>query len=171
MPHHPPLFAVLLEQIQSAPDRRITFAKFMDLALYHPTAGYYTRQDSFIGPQGDFVTSPHLGHDFGELLAVQVAEFWQRLDRPSPFTIVEMGAGQGLITGDLLHYLAQVYPDCFATVEYQIVEKSAAMRAAQQQRLANGAIASSGSPWTTYSTTPSLAVFCRTNWQMPCPCI
>jgi SAM-dependent MidA family methyltransferase len=135
MPHHPPLFAVLLEQIQSAPDRRITFAKFMDLALYHPTAGYYTRQDSFIGPQGDFVTSPHLGHDFGELLAVQVAEFWQRLDRPSPFTIVEMGAGQGLITGDLLHYLAQVYPDCFATVEYQIVEKSAAMRAAQQQRL------------------------------------
>jgi SAM-dependent MidA family methyltransferase len=135
MPHHPPLFAVLLEQIQSAPDRRITFAEFMDLALYHPTAGYYTRQDSFIGPQGDFVTSPHLGHDFGELLAVQVAEFWQRLDRPSPFTIVEMGAGQGLITGDLLHYLAQVYPDCFATVEYQIVEKSAAMRAAQQQRL------------------------------------
>jgi SAM-dependent MidA family methyltransferase len=136
MPHNPQLLNLVLGQIRQASDQRLTFADFMDLALYHPTTGYYSSQNSIIGPQGDYVTSPHLGHDFGELLAEQVAEFWQRLNRPVPFSVVEMGAGQGLITTDLLKHLQQMHPDCFAVLEYRIVEKSAALREFQQRQLA-----------------------------------
>ncbi|NJL85465.1 MAG: class I SAM-dependent methyltransferase [Leptolyngbyaceae cyanobacterium SM1_1_3] len=107
----------------------------MELALYQPEWGYYASQDPALGPAGDFVTSPHLGHDFGELIAVQLAEFWHCLDRPKPFSLVEMGAGQGLVAADVLSALQQNYSDCFAAVEYMIVEKSAALIQEQQQRL------------------------------------
>ena len=87
----------------------------MELALYHPQLGYYaSKANSFkeaaIGPQGDFVTSPHMGHDFGELLAVQFADMWEALGRPEPFTVVEMGAGQGLVAADVLSGLRSHYP-------------------------------------------------------------
>lgn len=135
MPHNPELLHILQETIHQAPTQRITFADFMDLVLYHPQAGYYTAKDVAIGPQGDFITSPHLSHDFGELLAVQLAEMWQHLGRPARFTLVEMGAGQGLVAADLLAYLERHYPACFETLDYQIVERSEALRRTQQRRL------------------------------------
>jgi SAM-dependent MidA family methyltransferase len=135
MAHNPKLLHILQDAIQHSPDQRLTFADFMELVLYHPQEGYYTSQNAIIGPQGDFITSPHLGHDFGELLAVQCLEMWQRLGQPEPFCLVEMGAGQGLIAADLLAYLEQHHPDCLGTLEYRIVETSAPLRAIQKQRL------------------------------------
>ena len=136
MPHNLELYQILLDHIRRAPQQRISFAKFMELALYHPHHGYYASQDAIIGPSGDFITAPHLGHDFGELLAVQFADMWESLDRPSPFNLVEMGAGQGLIATDVLNYLKSSYPDCFQTLRYWIVEKSGALQSHQQTRLA-----------------------------------
>ncbi|HEY9736011.1 MAG TPA: class I SAM-dependent methyltransferase [Trichocoleus sp.] len=135
MTHNAALYRLIVDRIKQAPQRRISFAEFMDLALYHPQQGYYASQESVIGPQGDFITSPHLGHDFGELLAEQFAELWKILNCPELFTVVEMGAGQGLAAWDVLKFLEQTYPDCFAALQYAIVERSAALRAAQQQRL------------------------------------
>jgi SAM-dependent MidA family methyltransferase len=111
----------------------------MDWALYHPEHGYYNSHAEKIGAHGDFVTSPHLGHDFGELLALQFVQLWDVLGRPQPFHLVEMGAGQGLLSHDILRYLYQCHPDCFAAVDYVIIEKSAALIAEQRQRL--GALA------------------------------
>ncbi|TVQ12087.1 MAG: class I SAM-dependent methyltransferase [Leptolyngbya sp. DLM2.Bin27] len=136
MPHHPALHQALRDRIQSAPQGRISFAEFMDLALYHPQGGYYTTKEAVLGHQGDFVTSAHLGHDFGELLAVQFAEMWQHLGCPQPFLLVEMGAGQGLIAADVLGALQNHFPACFAALSYQIVEKSDRLRVAQQDHLA-----------------------------------
>ncbi len=127
------LFDLLLNQIDQQLNRRITFATYMDLVLYAPEAGYYACTHDRIGSCGDFFTSPHLGSDFGEMLAIQLAEMWELLDRPQPFTVVEMGAGQGLLAKDILSYWQQQYPELPA--DYVIVETSAAMRRCQQQVL------------------------------------
>jgi SAM-dependent MidA family methyltransferase len=129
------LLDLLLNEIQQQPDRRITFATYMELVLYAPEVGYYARTPDRIGSRGDFFTSPHLGVDFGEMLAIQLAEMWELLDRPRPFTVVEMGAGQGLLAKDILNYWQQQYPELLA--DYVIVETSAAMRRCQQQVLVN----------------------------------
>jgi SAM-dependent MidA family methyltransferase len=127
------LLDLLLNEIHQQPNRRITFATYMDLVLYAPEVGYYARTPDRIGSRGDFFTSPHLGTDFGEMLAIQLAEMWELLDRPQPFMVVEMGAGQGLLAKDILHYWQQQYPTLLA--DYVIVETSAAMRRCQQQVL------------------------------------
>lgn len=132
---NPELCQIIAARIAAQPQQRITFAEFMDLALYHPQHGYYSTQPTQGGIQRDFFTSPHLGSDFGELLAVQFAQLWEILDRPTPFTLVEMGAGQGLLVQDIVRYLHQHHFECFATLDYFIVEKSTALIAEQQRRL------------------------------------
>ena len=141
-PHHPAigdsdpdLVAAIAQQIATSSQQRITFAEYMDLALYHPLYGYYATQAINLGKRGDFFTSPHLGADFGELLATQFVQFWEILGRSQPFTLVEMGAGQGILAGDILHYLQQHHPEFWAILDYVIIEKSAALRQLQQQRL------------------------------------
>lgn len=123
-------------QIEQSPQRRITFAEYMDGVLYHPQHGYYAANAGKIGAQGDFFTSPHLGADFGEMLAVQWVQIWEILGRPVPFQVVEMGAGQGLIVGDVVKYLHRNHRDCFDALEYVIVEKSPTMRSLQKHRFA-----------------------------------
>ncbi len=78
----------------------IPFAEFMEIALYHPAGGYYTAGER-VGREGDFYTSPSVHPAFGALLAVQLFQMWELLDRPAPFTVVEAGAGNGLLCRDI----------------------------------------------------------------------
>ncbi|MDF0552920.1 class I SAM-dependent methyltransferase [Kamptonema sp. UHCC 0994] len=126
---------LIFQRIATSSDRQITFAEYMDLALYHPQHGYYTTNEVNIGKHGDFFTSPHLGSDFGEVLAEQFVQMWEILAKPNSFIIVEMGAGQGILAADILAYLQRQYPDFFQVLEYLIIEKSAVLKAEQQQRL------------------------------------
>ena len=80
----------------------ITFATFMDLALYQPRHGYYSALRAPPGPRGDFFTSPETHPAFGALLARQALEVWERLGRPQPFVVEEWGAGSGRLAADLL---------------------------------------------------------------------
>ncbi len=123
--------------IAASPGRRITFAEYMDQVLYHPELGYYATNQAQIGASGDFFTAPHLGADLGELLAEQFVELWHLLNCPQPFTLVEMGAGQGILAADILQYLPSRYPDFFEAVEYIIIEKSVALKAEQKQQIQN----------------------------------
>ena len=75
----------------------IPFADFMALALGHPAGGYYTGAVARPTRSGDFLTAPELHPVFGATLARQVAEAWDRLGRPSPFTLLEYGAGAGTL--------------------------------------------------------------------------
>ncbi len=134
-PENQHLRSLIADKIAAAPQQRITFAEYMDLVLYHPEQGYYATGAVNIGAGGDFFTSPHLGNDFGELLAEQFAQMWDILERPKPFTLIEMGAGQGLLAVDVLRYLYQQHPECFNALEYIIVEKAAGLIAQQQQLL------------------------------------
>lgn len=129
------LCELIADRITTETSDRITFAEYMDLVLYHPEQGYYATNAVKIGTQGDFFTAPHLGADFGELLAEQFFEMWQRLGEPTPFTLVEMGAGQGLLARDILHYLGRRYPQYFQVLQYVIVERAPGLIVEQQRQL------------------------------------
>ncbi len=75
----------------------IPFADFMALALGHAEGGYYTATASRPTRGGDFLTAPELHPIFGAALSRQVAEAWERLGGPSPFTLIEYGAGAGTL--------------------------------------------------------------------------
>ena len=96
----------------------ITFAEFMEVALYHPHGGYYTSRDP-VGSQGDFYTSPSVHPVFGALLAVQLFQMWDLLDRPSTFTVAELGAGNGLLCRDIMEgaaFLQDGFAECLQYV-------------------------------------------------------
>jgi SAM-dependent MidA family methyltransferase len=137
MSDHPPLKQLICDRIFANPQQRITFAEYMELTLYAPQLGYYARSSQQIGSQGDFFTSPHLGKDYGELLAIQVVQMWQLLDEPQLFSVVEMGAGQGLLALDMLRYWQQHQPKLLASMDYIIIETAPAMVASQQRLLSD----------------------------------
>ena len=96
---------------------RITFAEFMEVALFWPQGGYY-RGRSPVGVPGDYYTSPSVHPAFGALLAVQLLQMWDLLDRPQPFTVVEMGAGNGLLACDILNYSSHFIPEFRRSLRY-----------------------------------------------------
>lgn len=126
---------LIAEAIRQDPAKSITFARFMEMALYQPGEGYYTHRSGLIGARGDFYTAPHLTPVFGELVARQVAEFWERLGRPSRFEVVEVGAGQGLLAGDILIGLQQAVPELWNGLTYTIIEISESLQKAQKRRI------------------------------------
>jgi SAM-dependent MidA family methyltransferase len=129
------LVEIVCDQIKNSAQQQITFAEYMELVLYHPQHGYYASSESRISEGGDFLTSPHLADDFGEMLAVQLYQMWQIVGLPQVFSIVEMGAGQGLLAAQILDYSSRVYPEFFRSIDYLIIEISPAMISAQQARL------------------------------------
>lgn len=106
----------------------VSFAWFMEQALYARARGYYSSGRARIGRKGDYFTSVSVGPLFGRMLAAQFAEIRARLDSLSEFRIVEQGAGDGQFARDVLETL----PD----VRYTIVEPFAALRAEQTKTLA-----------------------------------
>jgi SAM-dependent MidA family methyltransferase len=102
----------------------IPFERFMDLALYHPQHGYYARRP-VIGRRGDFYTSVSVGPLFGRLLAVQFREMWERLDKPSPFWIIEQGAHDGQLARDILAWCQSEAPEFAKVVRYAVAGSAA----------------------------------------------
>jgi SAM-dependent MidA family methyltransferase len=113
----------------------ISFARFMELALYHPDGGYYASGRANIGRRGDFFTNVSVGSLFGKLLAVQFAEIWEKLGRPDDFKIIEQGAHDGVFAADVLTALRQSARDCFAATSSCIVEPFLIWRERQQKNL------------------------------------
>ena len=97
---------------QRGENGRITFAEFMEIALYWPHGGYYTGREP-VGAHGDYYTSPAVHPTFGALLAVQLFQMWHQLGRPVPFTVLELGAGNGLLCRDINAYATEL-PEEFA---------------------------------------------------------
>ncbi len=116
----------------------IPFERFMKLALYHPSLGYYRREREKprTGRKGDFFTSVSSGPLFGRLLARQFLEMWEKMDRPAPFWIVEQGAEDGRLAGDILAWCRDEAPDFFAALNYGIFEIGSPGRGAQEMVLA-----------------------------------
>jgi SAM-dependent MidA family methyltransferase len=109
----------------------ISFADFMQAALYDPEAGYYARGAS-IGEGGDFVTSPSVSPAFAGTLARLFALEAGELEGPVDF--VEVGAGAGRFLEDFARCLARLDPVLFERLRLTAVEVSAAGRAAVAAR-------------------------------------
>jgi SAM-dependent MidA family methyltransferase len=137
----------IAQKIKENSQNRITFADYMNWVLYHPEYGYYSINKPKLGAEGDFVTSPYLGSDFGEMLAEQFFQIWEIMDCPNAFTLVEMGAGQGILASDILLYLQKKYPDFFQCLNYIIIEKSNFLKAQQQHQLKKTLAASISIQW------------------------
>jgi SAM-dependent MidA family methyltransferase len=102
----------------------ITFARFMELALYAPELGYYQTPARRPGRGGDFLTAPEATPLFGITIARQIAECWELLGDPNRFVIREYGAGIGGLAYDILAGLSEASPGAFDAAEYRLVEIS-----------------------------------------------
>ena len=120
----------LLERISAELARHgnwITFARYMELALYEPQLGYYSAGNPLFGAAGDFVTAPELSPLFARTLARQVAQLLEPGD-----AVLEFGAGSGALAEELLRALPEL--GC-GERSYLILETSPALRARQRERL------------------------------------
>lgn len=108
----------------------LPWSVFMEAALYDPDDGFY-QAGGQAGRGGDFVTSPELGPLFAAVWAQALDQCWEELGRPDPFFVVEAAAGAGTLARDIL----AARPACAAALRYVLVERSAALRAVQAQRL------------------------------------
>jgi SAM-dependent MidA family methyltransferase len=113
----------------------IPFSRYMELCLYDPELGYYTRHASQFGKAGDFYTSSDVHAVFGRLLARQFEEMWRALGLPPIVQIIELGPGRGLFAQDVLDWSEKKFPDFFGCVRYVLVERSPALRIALKQTL------------------------------------
>lgn len=136
---HPELLDLIGDEIRA--HGPISFARFMDLALHHPTFGYYARGTDRIGRGGDFFTASDVGPAFGACLARQLVEMDALLLRPAPFRYVEHGAGRGLLAWDVERALSVQAPELAHRFEFVLVDRSAGMREEAARRLPEAQIA------------------------------
>lgn len=106
----------------------ITFSDYMEMALYTPGLGYYSAGLQKFGSGGDFITSPQLGNLFANCLAKQIEQIAPAFEE---YTIIEAGAGTGILAADLLKALN----NDSAPVRYLILERSAHLRQVQKETL------------------------------------
>src|SRR4249920_2402434 len=79
----------------------LSVAAFMAMALHDPRRGYYAGRHP-IGGAGDFITAPEISQIFGELIGLWCADLWQRIGKPDPVILAELGPGSGALTLDFL---------------------------------------------------------------------
>jgi SAM-dependent MidA family methyltransferase len=113
----------------------IPFSRYMEICLYDPELGYYSRNAEQFGKAGDFYTSSDVHAVFGRLLARQFEEMWRILDSPERIVIRELGPGRGLFARDVLDWSEKKFPDFFRTMRYELVEQSTALRARLEETL------------------------------------
>jgi SAM-dependent MidA family methyltransferase len=135
----------LVERIRAeiAATGPMSFARFMEHALYDPESGYYTRTDAAAGPGrlGDFLTAPE-GHPiFGWSIARFLEAAWTAIGRPGRFVVREHGAGTGALAAGILDGLRRSGSALFAAVEYQAVDAAPARLDMLSARLAEAGLA------------------------------
>jgi len=108
---------------------RVTFERFMELALYHPAHGYYTEHISEIGRSGDFSTAMTIGGSLVRSVASWLKAEAKQLSMPVT-KVIELGGGTGRLASGILRSFMP-----WQRIRYQIVEVSKALRQVQQREL------------------------------------
>ncbi|MBI5327386.1 MAG: SAM-dependent methyltransferase [Deltaproteobacteria bacterium] len=117
---HPDLISEIKTRIQKK--GVITFAEFMDIALYWPQKGYYISDRIKWGKDGDYLTNIDISPVFSKLLAAQLNQMWQILDCPTQFAIIEIGAGRGNLSLQIKDTIEDSYPEFYKTVDFKLVD-------------------------------------------------
>jgi SAM-dependent MidA family methyltransferase len=119
----------------------ITFARFMAVALYHPTYGYYVGGGEGrepVGWEGDYFTSGDLHPLWGESIARQLHQMWELLGRPARFDVVESGGGRGLLARDVWGWALKHAPAWAEALRYTLDDRAPAgtsLHTAREERL------------------------------------
>lgn len=112
----------------------ISFARFMELALYHPRYGYYEKTVNQIGFEGDFITGVSIGPWLSRLIAFQFAR-WTESRRGGVFHWVEAAAHDGSFAAAWLSWVRDHYPELYKNTRYTILEPSDRRRSVQTRKL------------------------------------
>ena len=129
-PGEPRLIELIRAEIEGSGP--ITFARFMERALYEPGLGYYATRADRTTRSGDFLTAPELHPIFGHALARQLDEMWRRLEQPERFVLREYGAGTGALHLAIVDGLTRIGSELAAHLDYQPVENVARQAAADR---------------------------------------
>ena len=106
----------------------ITFAEFMDVALYREGGGYYMSARDRWGKKGDYITNLDVSPIFSRMLAKQIHQMWQVIGEPDPFYLVEAGAGRGYLTEGIADTVSELYGGFSKTLKICLVEKNPFLR-------------------------------------------
>ncbi len=105
-PEPPPeLLAALAAR--AGTDGFLPFDRYMDVVLYHPRVGYYARSRTPLGPEGDFYTAGRVHPMYARALAARIAEVARRVPSARPFSVVDLGSGDGALLAPLARELAR----------------------------------------------------------------
>ncbi|QNG61231.1 SAM-dependent methyltransferase [Bacillus sp. PAMC26568] len=116
----------------------ISYSQYMNLALYHPVLGYYSKNKQKIGRNGDFYTSSHVSNVFGKLFAKYFAELVER-DEVNP-SFCEIGGGTGRFLAEMLDEWKRISPETYSNLNVFTIEKSGYHRELQVDQAESHAI-------------------------------
>jgi cyclopropane-fatty-acyl-phospholipid synthase len=112
-----------------------TLDKFIDESLYNKKYGYYMKKNPF-GESGDFITAPNISILFSEMIAIWVISFWEKLDCPKQFNLIELGAGNGEMMRILVSTFNK-FPQFKNSCKIIILEKSELLKQTQKASIKN----------------------------------
>lgn len=121
----------LLEEIRS--HGPISFATYMERALYDPDHGYYSRDRARTGWDGHYLTSPEIDPAFGHLWANAVREVWKFAGKPDDFAVIEVGPGEAGFAAALIDGLRAT--ELWERTRLVLVERNAGTEKRQRERL------------------------------------
>lgn len=127
------LRAKIIQQIRE--HGAMPFSRYMEICLYDPDHGYYSRSAGQFGKAGDFYTSSDIHAVFGRLFARQFDEMWRVLGSPAQIELLELGPGRGLFARDVLDWSQKKFPAFFEAIHYTLAETSPALRRNLESRL------------------------------------
>jgi SAM-dependent MidA family methyltransferase len=142
----PHLSAVIRAEIEKT--GQISFSRFMQLALYHPSLGYYAsagEERKIVGGKGgDFMTSVSAGKMFARLIARQVECWWKAEGGPESYDFLEFGAHTGQFASDFLS--STVDPGLRRAMAYRIFEPQERLESCQRQTLSHPSLSDLPNP-------------------------
>ena len=113
----------------------LSLDSFIEESLYNKKFGYYMKNNPF-GQKGDFVTAPNISILFSEMIAVWIISFWESLNCPKQFNLVELGAGNGEMMRLMINTFNK-FPQFKNTCNIKILEKSELLKKIQKKTIKN----------------------------------
>ena len=110
-----------------------TLDKFIEESLYNKKYGYYMKKNPF-GESGDFITAPNISILFSEMIAIWIISFWEKLDCPEQFNLIELGAGNGEMMNVLVRTFNK-FPKFKNSCKINILEKSKLLQRTQKKSI------------------------------------
>ncbi len=121
--------------MKSKKNNLLSLDKFIEESLYNKKFGYYMNSNPF-GKTGDFITAPNISILFSEMIAIWIISFWENLNCPKKFNLIELGAGNGEMMKTILHTFTK-FPQFKNCCDIHILEKSKFLKKIQKKNIKN----------------------------------